>query len=698
MMIAAFAGLLGGCSASAPENPFFTEWETPFGVPPFDLIQVDHFEPATLKGIETQRAEINTIADSPETPTFENTIETMDRSGTLLAQVRNVFGALNGALTNEELQGIAKRTAPLLSKHRDETLLNEKLFARVNAVHEQRENLGLDAEQMRLLTETHKRFVRGGANLDPSRKEQLKALNEELALLSVQFGENVLKETNQFELVIEEETDLAGLPSGVIAGAAEDAAARGHEGKWVFTLNKPSLIPFITYSERRELREKLFKGYIDRGDNGNELDNKEALTRMATIRLERARLLGYDSHAHFILADNMALEPQNVYELLGEIWKPALERAKEEAAEFQAMIDAENPGDKGFKLEAWDWWYYAEKVKKARFDLDEEMTRPYFEVNAVREGMFDVAEKLWGLKFIERPDIPVYHEDVKAFEVTEADGTHVAVLMVDYFPRPSKRGGAWMSSFRKEYKIGGDRIAPVVFNVGNFSKPTADKPALLSLDEVSTMFHEFGHGLHGMLSQCTYRSLSGTSVARDFVELPSQIMENWAVEPEVLAMYAKHYETGEPIPAELVTKIQNAQHFNQGFATTEYLAACFLDMDWHTLTDTENVRSNSFEKQSMERIGLIKEIESRYRSPYFRHIFAGGYSAGYYAYVWAEVLDADAFQAFKETGDLFDKKTALSFRTNILERGGAAEPMELYKEFRGKEPGIDALLARKGLK
>jgi peptidyl-dipeptidase Dcp len=696
-MIVVLTGLIGGCTANAPENPFFTEWDTPFGVPPFQAIEVSHFEPATMEGITVQRAEVNAIADSEEPPTFENTIEAMDRSGALLAKVRNVFGALNGALTNEEMQAIAKRTAPVLSAHRDETLLNAKLYQRVNTVFEQRDDLALNEEQMRLLTETHKRFVRGGANLDPASKAQLTALNEELSLLSVQFGENVLKETNQFEMILENEADLAGLPDGVIAAAAEAATTRGHEGKWAFTLHKPSLIPFITYSERRDLREKMLTGYVDRGDNGGELDNKETLARMATVRLERARLLGFDSHAHYILADNMALEPQNVYELLGEIWTPALERAKEEATEFQAMIDVENPGADRFELEAWDWWYYAEKVKKARYALDEEMTRPYFEVNQVREGMFAVANKLWGLNFTERPDIPVYHEDVKAFEVTEADGSHLAVLMVDYFPRESKRGGAWMSSFRKECKVDGERTAPVVFNVGNFTKPTGDKPALLSIDEVTTMFHEFGHGLHGMLAQGTYQSLSGTSVARDFVELPSQIMENWAFEPEVLNMYAKHYETGKPIPAELVTKIQNAQHFNQGFATTEYLAACFLDMDWHTLTETEGVESKSFEKLSMDRIGMIDEIVVRYRSPYFRHIFAGGYSAGYYAYVWAEVLDADAFQAFKETGNLFDPTVAKAFRTNVLEKGGAAEPMELYKKFRGSEPGIDALLARKGL-
>jgi peptidyl-dipeptidase Dcp len=696
-MIVVLTGLIGGCTANAPENPFFTEWDTPFGVPPFQAIEVSHFEPATMEGITVQRAEVNAIADSEEPPTFENTIEAMDRSGALLAKVRNVFGALNGALTNEEMQAIAKRTAPVLSAHRDETLLNAKLYQRVNTVFEQRDDLALNEEQMRLLTDTHKRFVRGGANLDPASKAQLTALNEELSLLSVQFGENVLKETNQFEMILENEADLAGLPDGVIAAAAEAATTRGHEGKWAFTLHKPSLIPFITYSERRDLREKMLTGYVDRGDNGGELDNKETLARMATVRLERARLLGFDSHAHYILADNMALEPQNVYELLGEIWTPALERAKEEATEFQAMIDVENPGADRFELEAWDWWYYAEKVKKARYALDEEMTRPYFEVNQVREGMFAVANKLWGLNFTERPDIPVYHEDVKAFEVTEADGSHLAVLMVDYFPRESKRGGAWMSSFRKECKVDGERTAPVVFNVGNFTKPTGDKPALLSIDEVTTMFHEFGHGLHGMLAQGTYQSLSGTSVARDFVELPSQIMENWAFEPEVLNMYAKHYETGKPIPAELVTKIQNAQHFNQGFATTEYLAACFLDMDWHTLTETEGVESKSFEKLSMDRIGMIDEIVVRYRSPYFRHIFAGGYSAGYYAYVWAEVLDADAFQAFKETGNLFDPTVAKAFRTNVLEKGGAAEPMELYKKFRGSEPGIDALLARKGL-
>ncbi len=694
IMAAAFAALLGGCSAQAPQNPFYTEWDTPFGVPPFDEIKIEHFEPATLEGMKRQRAEINEIAANKSMPTFENTVEALDRSGALLARVRNVFGALNGTMTNDEMQAIAKRTAPLLSAHRDETLLNEQLFQRVDAVFRQRDELGLDGEQMRLLTETHKRFVRGGANLDATAKKQLKALNEELASLSVQFGENVLKETNKFEMVLDDEADLAGLPGGVVAAAAKAAAERGYENKWVFTIQKPSLIPFITYSERRDLREKLFQGYVDKCDHGDELDNKKILERMATVRLEKARLLGYESHAHYVLADNMALEPHNVYKLLGEIWEPALARAKEEAAELQAMIDAEG-GD--FKLAPWDWWYYAEKVKMAKYALDEEMTRPYFEVDATREGMFEVAHRLYGLTFTERPDIPVYQEDVKAFEVKDADGSTLAVLMTDYFPRASKRGGAWMSSFRKEQIIDGERVIPIIYNVGNLTPPTGDGPALLSLDEVQTMFHEFGHGLHGMLAQSTYRSLSGTAVARDFVELPSQVMENWAFEPEVLDLYAKHYQTGERIPNELVAKIENAKHFNQGFATTEYLAASFLDMDWHTLTDTEGVTSNEFEKQSMDRIGMIDEIVVRYRSPYFRHIFSGGYSAGYYAYVWAEVLDADAFQAFKESGDIFDKTTASRFRENILEKGGTADPMELYKKFRGKEPGIQALLERKGL-
>lgn len=685
--------LIWSCS-QLTQNPFYTEWDTPFGTPPFGKIKEKHYMPAFQEGMKQQQEEIAAITNNTEAATFENTIEAMEKSGALLRKVANVFYNLNSSMTNDELQAIAKEVAPLLSKHGDDILLNDALFQRVKAVYGQKENLDLTTEQNKLLEETYKEFVRGGANLNEEDKATLREINKELSLLTLKFGENVLKEDNNFELVIEKEEELAGLPENVIAGAAEAANERGHDGKWVFTLHKPSLIPFIQYSEMREYREKLYKGYIMRGDNNNEFDNKEILSKIVALRLKKANLLGYKTHAHYVLEENMAKVPENVYELLQKLWKPALDMAKKEAYEFQAMIYEE--GNK-FKLEPWDWWYYAEKVKKAKYDLDEEMLRPYFKLENVIAGVFDVANKLWGLTFEERKDIPTYHEDVKVFEVKEADGSHIGILFTDYFPRASKRGGAWMNSFRKQYKVDGKMVTPVICNVGNFSKPTADKPSLISFDEVLTLFHEFGHALHGLLSDCTYRSLSGTSVPRDFVELPSQIMENWASEPEVMKSYALHYETGEPIPDELIEKIENAGHFNQGFATVEYLAASFLDMDWHTLTEAAELDVIKFENESLNKIGLIPEIISRYRSTYFRHIFSGGYSSGYYSYIWAAVLDSDAFQAFKETS-LFDQERAASFRKNILSAGGAEDPMILYKRFRGKEPSIEPLLEKRGLK
>jgi peptidyl-dipeptidase Dcp len=674
-------------------NPFFVEWDTPFGVPPFGDIEEAHYMPAFKEGMKQEKEEIQAIVDNAEPPTFQNTIEALELTGALLSKVGNVFGCINGALTNETVQAIAKEVAPLRSKHRDDIILNEALFQKVKAVYDQKDELELNPEQNRLLEETYKRFVRNGANLDEERKAELRKINEELSVLTVQFGENVLKENNAFEMVIESEDDLAGLTDAVVTAAAEAAADRGHEGKWVFTLHKPSMIPFLQYSEKRNLREKIFKAYINRGDNGNELDNNENAARIAALRVNRANLLGYETHAHYVLEENMAKVPENVYDLLGQIWKPALAMAKKEAQDLQAMIDEEG-GD--FKLEAWDWWYYTEKIRKAKYDLDEAAIRPYFQVENVIDGAFTVANKLYGITFEERHDIPKYHEDVKVFEVKEADGSHVGVLYTDYFPRESKRGGAWMSNFRDQYRIGDEDIRPIIYNVGNFSKPTADKPALISNEEAATLFHEFGHALHGLLSDCTYKSLSGTSVPRDFVELPSSIMENWASHPDVLKLYAKHYETGEPIPQELLDKIEAAGKFNQGFITVEYLAASFLDMDWHTLTEAEEKDTHEFEKASLDKIGLITEIVTRYRSQHFNHIFSGGYSSGYYSYIWSEVLDADAFQAFKETS-IFDQATAQSFRENILSAGGTEEPMTLYKRFRGAEPKIDALLERRGL-
>ena len=690
---AVFLLLLGGCTPSM--NPFYEEWDTPFGVPPFETIALEHYAPAFDEGMKRHIAEIDAIATSSEAPTFENTIEPLDRSGPLLSKVSNVFFALNSSVTSDEMQAIAKDVAPKLSKHSDEILLNDALFQRVKSVYDNRDKISLDTEQKMLLKKTYDRFVRGGANLGPKEKERMKAINEQLSLLTLAFGENVLKEINTFELVLENKTDLAGLPDGVIAAAAEAAEERGQKGKWVFTLHVPSIVPFLQYSENRDLREKIYKAYINKGDNNSELDNKENITKIVDLRIERAKLLGFPTHAHFVLDENMAKEPSNVRALLNKIWKPALEKAKVEVYDMQKIIDQD---EGGFALAPWDWWYYAEKVKKAKYDLDEEMLRPYFERKKVRDAVFDVAGKLYGLQFKEIPGAPKYHGDVTVFEVQEANGDHVGVLYVDYFPRASKRGGAWMGNFREQSRHDGTDISPVIYNVGNFTKPTADQPSLLSVDEVNTLFHEFGHALHGLLSDCTYETVSGTGVARDFVELPSQIMENWAFEPKVLKSYARHYKTGEAIPDDLIEKIRKARHFNQGFATTEYLAASFLDMDWHTVSAPVTGDVDAFEKASLDEIGLIPEIGSRYRSTYFNHIFSGGYSAGYYAYLWAEVLDADAFQAFKESGNVFDPAIAKSFRENILARGATEEPMVLYKRFRGKEPTIDPLLERRGLK
>jgi len=688
------AGLLLCSCLQQEENPLLSDFDTLYQVPPFDKITEEHYLPAFKEGMERQNMEIDAIVNNPETPTFENTIEAMEGTGSLLRKVGNVFGVLNGTMTNENMQNIAKEIAPLRSKHRDDIRLNDKLFQRIKAVYEQKDKLDLTTEQNTLLVKYYKDFVRSGANLDEEKKAKLKGINQELSILTVTFGENVLKENNRFEMVIDKKEDLAGLPQAAIIGAEEAAKERGHEGKWVFTIHKPSMIPFLQYSEKRDLREKIFKAYINKGNNNDELDNKANLAKIAALRVERVNLLGYKTHADYVLENNMAKKPENVYKFLNQLWKPALRIAKREARELQEMIRKEGHD---FKLQPWDWWYYAEKLKKAKYALDEEMLRPYFELDNVREGAFSVANKLWGIQFIERKDIPKYHEDAKVFEVKEADGSHIGILYTDYFPRASKRGGAWMNSFRKQSRLHGKDIHPVITNNGNFSKPTGGKPALISSEEVLTLFHEFGHALHGLLSDCTYNRLSGTSVARDFVELQSQIMENWAFEPEVLKMYAKHYETGEVIPQELVDKLKKAGHFNQGFANVEYLAASFLDMDWHTLTEAKEQDAHKFETESLDKIGLIPEIIVRYKSPYFNHIFSGGYSSGYYSYIWAEVLDADAFQAFKEAS-IFDQKTAQSYRENILERGGTEDPMILYKRFRGAEPTVEPLLKKRGLK
>lgn len=679
---------------SQENNPLLSEFSTPYQVPPFDKIKEGHYLPAFKEGMIQHNKEIEAIVNNKKAPTFENTIEALEYSGDLLRKVANIFFVMNSSMTNEKMQEIAKEVAPMLAKHYDNIILNDKLFKRIKVVYETKDKIKLNAEQKRVLEKYYKDFVRNGASLEEEQKSELRKINEELAILGVQFGDNVLKEENRYELVIENKEDLAGLPKWVIDTAAETAKEKGKEGKWVFTLQKPSMIPFLQYADNRELREKIFKAYINRGDNNDELDNKDILKKIVELRIKRAQLLGYKTHAHFVLEDNMAKTPENVYKLLYEIWKPALKKAKSEAIALQDMIDKEG---KDFILMPWDWWYYAEKVKKAKYDLDEEELKPYFKLENVIEGAFGVASRLYNVKFIERNDIPKYHMDVKVFEVRDGkDNSLIAILYTDYYPRASKRAGAWMNNLRDQYKIGKKKVIPIITNNGNFTKPTPEQPSLLSREEVSTLFHEFGHALHGMLSNCTYPSLAGTNVPVDFVELPSQIMENWAFESEVLKTYAKHHQTDEVIPQELIDKIKNSEYFNQGFATVEYLAASFLDMDWHTLTEAKDIDVYKFEEESLKKIGLIPEIVVRYRSPYFRHIFGGGYSAGYYSYIWSEVLDSDAFEAFKEKG-LFNQEVAQSFRKNILERGGTNDPMILYKNFRGREPKVEPLLKKRGL-
>jgi peptidyl-dipeptidase Dcp len=602
-----------------------------------------------------------------------------------------VFYTLAGAETNDRLQVIAKQVAPLLSALRDDIRLNEALFARVRAIQERREALNLSPEQKKLVEETWKDFVRGGANLSPEQKRRFREINQELSLLGIRFADNLLKETNAYRLVVERKEDLAGLPPGVVAAATDAAKSAKLEGRWVFTLKAPSLWPFLTFSENRELRKQILNAYTSRCDTGADTDNKALLSKIASLRAERAKLLGFATWADFVLDDNMAKTPARVYELLDRVWKPALEVAKVDAKDLAAALKADGKGD---TLEAWDWRFYAERVRKARYDLDDQALRPYFPLDRVREGAFSVANRLYGITFTERTDVSKYHPDVKTFEVKDADGSFLALYTTDYYPRAGKRGGAWCGRLRDQWVRDGKVVRPIVTNVANFTRPAGGAPALLSLEEVETLFHEFGHALKSILSRVTYRSMAG--VPRDFVELPSQIMENWALEPEVLKGYARHWKTNEPIPAALVEKIGRSKRYGQGFATVEYAAAAYLDMDWHTLAEPKLEDATAFEKASLAKIGLLPEIVSRYRSPYFQHIFSGGYSAGYYSYLWSEVLDADAFEAFREKG-IFDKATATAFRKNILEKGGTADAMSLYKAFRGREPSVEPLLVRRGL-
>jgi peptidyl-dipeptidase Dcp len=680
-------------SEKMENNILLKNFDTPFGVPPFDKIKIKDYKDAFEKAMEIHNREIADIVSNTEAPTFSNTIEQLEFSGKLLNRTNTIFENLLSANTNDEMQKLAKEIAPAISSHYYEILMNPGLFKIIKSVYDNKEKFDLTAEQKMLLDKTYKRFVRGGALLPEADKEKLKSINSELSVLALRFGDNVLADNNSFELVISDKKELSGLPRSVIQAAAQTAKERGKEGKWVFTLDKPSLIPFLQYADNRSLREKMFKGYITRGDNNNGNDNKNIVKQMVNLRLQKANLLGFKTAAAYILEESMAKNPANVYKLLNKITPPSIEKAKKELAGLQKLADTEKAG---IKIEPWDWWYYTEKLRKQKYDFDDEILRPYFALDSVKKGLFFVYNQLYGLKFIKNDNIPVYQKDVEAYEVREADGKLTGILYLDFFPRASKRGGAWMTAFRKQHYENGKNVIPVISITTNFTKPTKNKPALLSFDEVATLFHESGHAMHGLLSDCRYESLSGTSVPRDFVEMPSQVMENWAAEPEVLKHFAHHYKTGKVIPKELIDKMEAGKRFNQGFALTEYLAASVLDMDWHTIEKSFEGKVNDFENKSMQRIGLIPEIVPRYRSTYFQHIFSGGYAAGYYSYVWAEILDADVFQAFKETS-VFDKNTAQRFRREILSKGGTEDAMKLFVNFRGREPLPDAYLKRKGL-
>lgn len=685
--------MLGACGQqkATTDNPFLTEFNTPYGTPPFDKIKVEHYEPAFLAGIEQQNKEIKAIVENTAEPTFENTIVALDNSGEILARVSGVFFALTEADTNDELAALEAKIAPMLSEHSDNIYLNQDLYKRVAALHDQEKagELKLTTEQHYLLDKYYKGFVRSGAALDMEKQNKLREINKQLSSLTITFSNHVLAENNAFKLVVDKEEDLAGMPDWLKASAADEAKAAGMDGKWLFTLQASSRLPLLQYAENRSLREKMYKAYISMGNNNDANDNKEVLKQVLTLRLEKAKLLGFDCYSNFVLDDCMAKDSKTVMDFLHNLWGYSIKNAKSEAAELQKLMDKEGKGE---KLEGWDWWFYAEKLRQEKYNLNEEEIKPYFSLEDVRSGLYYVVNKLYGINLTPITDVTVYNPDVTVYKVTDADGSFLGIFYADYFPRASKRSGAWMSNFREQQ----GEVRPLIYNVASFTKPVGDMPSLLTIDEARTMFHEFGHALHGMLTKCNYKGVSGTAVAQDFVELPSQIMEHWAVEPEVLKVYAKLYKTREPISDELIAKIENQALFNQGFMTTELLAAALLDMEMHNLTSTEGLDIAAFEKKVTDELGLIPQIAPRYRSTYFNHIM-GGYAAGYYSYLWAEVLDTDAFEAFKENG-LFDQKTAGLFRANVLEKGGSEDPMTLYKNFRGQEPSIEPLLKGRGLK
>jgi len=685
--------MLGMLTACTSENPLLVEQNTPFGVPAFDKVKIEHYLPAFQEAIAANEAEIEAIVNNPEAPTFTNTIEALDRSGELLDKVVGVFFNVLEADGNDEMNKIAEEVTPMLSSLSDGIILNDALFQRVKAVYEQRDELGLNSEQMRLLTETFKSFANNGANLPEDKKARLKEINQELGLLSLQFGNNVVAETNAYQLFITDEAELNGLPESAKAAAKEEATAAGRPDAWLFTPKRTSFTPVLQYCENRELRKELLMAYTTRGNHDNDNDNKEIIVKTMQLRVEKAQLFGYTNPADYILADCMAHDAKTVDTFLESVWKPSLKAAKREAAELQKLLSQDLPGE---KLQPWDWWYYTEKLRKAKYDLNEEELKPYFELSNVRKGAFQLAHDLFGINFEKLEGMPVYNPEVEVFKVTYADGSLVGILYTDYFPRAGKRPGAWMNNICNQYvDANGVDHRPVIINVGNFNKPTQGNPSLLSMDDVETLFHEFGHALHGLLSKATYKSLAGTNTPRDFVELPSQFMENYCYHPQIMKTYAFHYQTGEVMPDELIEKINRASTFNEGFVMTELLSASILDMDYHKMTTTEAFDVNAFEEASMKKMQMIPEIITRYRSTFYNHIFTTGYAAGYYSYTWSAVLDADAFAAFVETGDILNPEVAQRY-LHLLEQGGTRDAQELYLEFRGKPADPKHLLEKKG--
>lgn len=675
-------------SCKQSKNPLLEAWDTPYNTPPFDKIRAEHFKPAIIEAIKLHNEEIEKIITDKNDPTFENCIVRLDNSGEKLYDITLILSNLIEAVYNDTLEQIAQEMFPLLSKHSDEILLNDKLFQKIKFLHDNINDLELNDEQKRTLELYYRDFVRAGALLNDTDKEKLKEINQRLSVLTLNFGFNVQKDNNNNILVIDNKDDLMGMPESLIATGEKIAKERNMTGKWVYTTDKAVMIPFLQYCPNRELRQKLYDMYLMRGDNDNENDNKNLITEILDLRVQKANLLGYDTYADYVLEDRMAKNPNNVFNLLDQIWTPSIAKAKIERDEMQKIIN--NEGDT-FKLKYYDWWYYAEKIRNQKYTLDEENLKPYFSLNAVRDAVFTLSNKLYGISFKKLDNISVYHPDVEVYEVSEEDGSHLAILYIDYYTRDNKQGGAWATSFREQYRKNDVNITPLVSIVFNFPQPVGDNPSLLSMDEVETFFHEFGHALHAFFSDVTYKRLSGY-VPRDFVELPSQILEHWAFEPQMLKIYAKHYKTNEIIPDSLIEKIKKSKYFNQGFAKTEFLAASYLDMDYHILTDLNNLDVRAFEQAAMDKIGLIPEIKPRYRSTYFNHIFSGGYAAGYYSYLWSEVLDCDAYYAFVETGNIFNKEVANKFRQNILAPGGKKEADQLYRDFRGKDPDIKYLL------